>query len=55
VVDLQGYQSQERDREAALPRLAGVGMLKVAAEERRDVGAGLGDDEVVDVEQLSDA
>lgn len=30
-------------------------MVEVAPQERREVGAGLGDDEVVDVEELGDA
>ena len=41
--------------EAAGVGLARVGMVQVGAQEGGNVGTGLGDDEVVDVEELGDA
>lgn len=55
MVDLPGYQAQQGDGEALASGLAGFGMLEFGAEERGNVGPGLGDDEVVDVEELGDA
>lgn len=55
MVDLPGNQAQQGDGEALASGLAGVRVLEFGAEERSDVWTGLGDDEVVDVEELGDA
>ncbi len=56
VAHFEGGEAEEGHHEALSARVAGVvGVLEVVAEEGRDVGAGLADDEVVDVEELGDA
>lgn len=54
-MDLPGDQAQQGDREALASCVAGIRVLEFGAEERGEVGTGLGDDEVVDVEELGDA
>lgn len=55
VLHLEHHQPQNRHAEAPLPVLARVGVVQVGAQERREVGPRLRDDEVVDVEELGDA
>jgi hypothetical protein len=58
VVNLERDKSEQRRGEVpGAHRVAGVGwaMLQVGAQEGRDVGPGLGHDEVVYVEELGNA
>ena len=56
-MDLHGHEAEEAadERGPSAPCVEGRGAWHVAAEEGDEVGAGLGDDEVVDVEEFGDA
>ena len=57
MVDLRGHEAEQPADEGGLPApcVEGRRAWHVAAEEGDEVGAGLGDDEVIDIEEFGDA
>lgn len=54
-MDFPGYEAQQGDRQSLCDVSPGVRVLEFCAQEWSDVWTGLGDDEVVDVEEFCDA
>lgn len=55
MLDLQDYKAKDRHAEFPAAILSRIGMMEVGAQERREVGACLGDNEMVYIEELGNA